>query len=359
MDRRNFITLSGLSLAAGCSGGGAGPAASGAAAQSKPKAGERAYAPVAQRSPGGQLVIHDRSTFIEQYKYENFKPGQDWKDDCPVLCELSGLWAQCTTPIQRRPAQVLEGLWLLGPDDYHQSIYLWDTGAGLLLIDPSYTRFQPIVETQIRQLGYGLDDVKWVLLTHMHFDHTESAAAWERRGAPVWINADEADYVTGRKKAQAADIAEPVVKPVTFGDGAELVFGNLKMKVIQTPGHTPGSSCLSLVWQDKKVLVSGDIVLHWGRHAWMGGDYCNWDQYLAGLWKLYNHPDAQGWQVMLPGHGTLDLEGAGISLYATLQVVSEIIRQRRAGSKIEWLDPYELFWRRKNEGLGPIEPLKS
>jgi glyoxylase-like metal-dependent hydrolase (beta-lactamase superfamily II) len=255
--------------------------------------------------------------------------------------------------------QVLEGLYLLGPDDYHQCIYLWDTGAGFLLIDPSYTRFQPMIEIQIRQLGLDLEDVKWVLLTHMHWDHAESAAAYEKRGAAVYIHAGDEGYITGKIKAEAVSMTEPVAHPVLFQDSAELSFGRVKMRVIHTPGHTPGSACYSLNWNGNSVLISGDIVLNFGRHAWMGAAYCNWDQYLASLWKLYDHPDRPAWQVLLPGHGTIDLEGAGDSLYKVLQVTSEIIRRRRSGDTIDWIDPYELFWKIKIEGGPELEVLKS
>jgi len=357
MERRKFLVLSGLSLAAGCTGRESSRNAPGPLTEAGTEG--RFYPPVVQRSPLGHRVIHDRMTYIEQYKYENWELGRDWNDDAQLWKDFSYCWGQGTLPIQRRPLQVLEDLYLLGPEDYHQCIYLWDTGQGLLLVDPSYSRFRPMIETQIRQLGYQLEEVKWVLLTHMHTDHIESAAAYEQRGAAVYVHPDDAEVVTGKKKAQSAEVAEPVRSPVSFADGEELVFGSLRMKVIHTPGHTPGASCFSLNWKGNSVLLSEDIVLHWGRHAWMGADYCDWDHYLASLWKLHEHPEAKTWQVLLPGHGTIDLEGAGDSLYAVIQVVSEIIRRRRAGSDIDWIDPYELFWQREKTGGPEIEVLKS
>jgi len=91
----------------------------------------------------------------------------------------------------------------------------------------------------------------------------------------------------------------------------------------------------------------------------MEADYCNWDQYLASLWKLHDDPDGEKWRIMLPGHGTIDLEGAGDSLYAVIQVVSEIIRRRRAGSDIDWIDPHHLFWQIRQKGGPELEVLRS
>ena len=357
MDRRHFFALTGVSLASGCTGREARVAAKDSSGGRSAEG--RYYTPVTQLSPLGHRVIHDRSTYLEQYKYENWEPGRDWKDEAALWMDLSYRWGQCVLPIQRRPVQVIEGLYLLGPEDYHQSIYLWDTGEGLLLIDPSYSRFQPIVETQIRQLGWELKDVKWVLLTHMHWDHAQSAAAWEKKGVPVYIHADDEGYLTGRIDSGGSEPVYPVATPVVFKGGDELKFGGLKMRAIHTPGHTAGSACFSVDWKGHPVLVSGDIVLHWGRHAWMGADYCNWDQYLASLWKLHDDRDGKKWRVMLPGHGTIDLEGATDSLYAVIQVVSEIIRRRRAGSDIDWIDPHHLFWQIKQAGGPQLEVLRS
>jgi hydroxyacylglutathione hydrolase len=354
MDRRHFIALGGMGLAAGCTDKGKNV---GTTSTTGPEA--RSYPPVVQHSPAGYPVIHDRSTFMEQFKYEHWEAGRDWRDNCELLNDFSYRWGQLTLPIQRRPMKIIKDIYLLGPDDYHQLIYLWDTGDGLLLIDPSYERFRPMIETQIRQLGFNLDQVKWVLLTHMHGDHAQSAGAYEKRGSVVFIHQDDAEAVTGRKKMVAAMPDKPVAQPTVFADGDKLKFGNLELSAIHTPGHTPGGCCFTVDWEHNRVLVSGDIVLDYGRHAWMGADYCNWDQYLASLWKLYNHPEAKESEVLLPGHGTINLDGARDSLYKVIQITSYIIRQRRAGSDLDWTDPYELFWRQKLGEKLNLEPLKA
>lgn len=355
MDRRSFISLSGLSLGAACSGGVA------TDGQVKTAGAEGRYFPATTHtSPLGHAVIHDRFTLIEQLKYEDWNPNRNWKDDASVWLSHSYKWGQLVEPVQRRPGQILENLYLLGPDDYHQCVYLWDTGSGLLLIDPSYERFANLVNTQIRQLGYELSDVKWILLTHMHWDHSQCAAQWESRGVPVYIHRDDRGYMTGELDLGEQSLpVTPVKEPGTFSDSETLTFGGLNLRVIHTPGHTPGSACFSFDWAGKSGLVSGDIVLHFGRHAWMGAGYCNWDQYLSSLWKLHNHPDRPGWQALLPGHGTVELEGAPDSLWQVMQITSHIIRQRREGSDLEWIDPHHFFWQLEQEGKPAPEVLKT
>ncbi|MBW7997389.1 MAG: MBL fold metallo-hydrolase [Candidatus Glassbacteria bacterium] len=360
MDRRHFISLSGLSLGAACSG--SAPSAGNAeTAQRAGNAAEGRYHPaVTHTSPLGHKVIHDRFTLIEQFKYEDWNPKRNWKDDASVWLAHSYKWGQLVEPIQRRPGRILENLYLLGPDDYHQCVYLWDTGSGLLLIDPSYDRFSALVNTQIRQLGYELSDVKWVLLTHMHWDHSQCAAQWEARGVPVYIHEDDRGYMTGELDLGEQSLpVTPVKNPLSFAGGDTLTFGRLSLRAIHTPGHTPGSACFSFDWAGTSGLISGDIVLHFGRHAWMGAGYCNWDQYLASLWRLHDDPDAAKWQVLLPGHGTVELEGAPDSIWQVMQVTSHIIHLRRQGSDLDWIDSHHLFWRLKQEGEPEPDVLKA
>ena len=360
MDRRHFISLSGLSLGAACAGSPGKTGQENAGAMVKSTAADRSFAPVIHISPLGHKVIHDRFTLIEQYKYEDWNPKRKWQDDASVWMAHLYKWGQLVEPVQRRPGRILDNLYLLGPDDYHQCIYLWDTGAGLLLIDPSYDRFAPLVNTQIRQLGYELSDVKWILLTHMHWDHSQCSAQWEARGVPINIHEDDRGYITGELDLGAQSLpVTPVKHPVTFKDGDILEFGKLKLRAIHTPGHTPGSTCFSFDWAGSSGLVSGDIILDFGRHAWMGAEYCNWDQYLASQWKLYNDTDKSSWQVLLPGHGTVDLEGAQDSLWQVMQITSYIITQRRAGDKLDWINPYQFYWELKQEGKPAPEVLKS
>jgi glyoxylase-like metal-dependent hydrolase (beta-lactamase superfamily II) len=354
MDRRYFTALSGLSLASFWSGGAVKANAETVPADKKsPLCGGRCYPAVTQNGPGGYKVIHDRLTYIDQYKYDNWKAGQNWDDDAGLWKDFSWQWGKGSLPMQHRPLEVLEGLFLLGPADYQQNIYLWDTGAGLLIIDPSYNLFLPLVETQIRQLGFELTEVKWVLLTHGHIDHGQSADAYLMRGAEIHICGSEA----GVKETIASAPLQMAAKMKTFEDGEDLIFGKLNLKVIHTPGHTAGSSCFCARWQGKGVIVSGDHALHFGRHASMDPDH-DWNAYLKSLWKLYEHPNTRDSQVLLPGHSTIDLEGARASVYRVLQVVSEIIRRKQAGEKLDWLNTYELFWKRRLTGAPEIEPLR-
>lgn len=96
-------------------------------------------------------------------------------------------------------------------------------------------------------------DVHMIVVTHRHGDHWANIdLVKERLGAGVWCHeADRAPY--------AAKVFD------TLGDGAEIELGDSRVRVIHTPGHTPGSICL-LVGEAEggQVLISGDTLFPGG-----------------------------------------------------------------------------------------------
>ena len=97
--------------------------------------------------------------------------------------------------------------------------------------------------------------LKFVLLTHGHFDHI-----WGLQGfsVPFFIHPKDEEFLTDPRINASLFCGEPVAireKPHFF-DGDHLAFGSQKIEVIHTPGHTPGSVCFKIGdW-----LFSGDTL---------------------------------------------------------------------------------------------------
>jgi glyoxylase-like metal-dependent hydrolase (beta-lactamase superfamily II) len=131
-------------------------------------------------------------------------------------------------------------------------------------------------------------------------------------------------------------------------DSDVLQFGSVTLHAIATPGHTPGSTCYYLYRNGKHILFSGDIALHNGRHAWMANAYADWDQYLKSLEKLAAFSlegERTPVDILLPGHGTVDLDDGQRSVNETVKIVRNIVARRASGEKIDWIDPYPWNWR--------------
>lgn len=178
-----------------------------------------------------------------------------------------------------------------------------ETGA-TAVVDPSLPE-----ESLIEKLNGK--DVKYILLTHGHFDHICGAKlVKEKTGAKVVIHKDDEGLLSDGDKNLFNESCKGYVLPVVEADiaaedGTELEFGNSKITVMHTPGHTLGGVCYLL--KEEKIMFSGDTLfkLCAGRTDFYGG---NGRQELRSLAKI---GELEGDYKVYPGHEedtTLDFE---------------------------------------------------
>ena len=141
-----------------------------------------------------------------------------------------------------------------------------------------------------------------ILLTHGHYDHTGAVyAVHEETGAPVYMNALDA----GTAVAFDSYTFTPPEGTIFYKEGDEVRVGNLTFRVMETPGHTPGSSVIKI----GDCLFTGDTLFRHecGRCDLEGGDFS------AMLRSLKRLSELEGDYKVLPGHegiSTLDEERA-------------------------------------------------
>lgn len=117
--------------------------------------------------------------------------------------------------------------------------------------------------------------VKYILLTHAHGDHILALPEMKAyTNAPVGVHqADEDMLANARLNMSGTFVKNPVEAKGDFylEDGMELSLGNIKLKIIHTPGHTMGSVCIL----SEGELVSGDTLFARGigRTDLYGGSY--------------------------------------------------------------------------------------
>jgi len=89
---------------------------------------------------------------------------------------------------------------------------------------------------------------RYILLTHNHMDHLGALSELQAKlKVPL--------------AAHAADINRlPSLPEMLLNDGDTVSFGNIKLEVIHTPGHTPGSLC----FRAGQYLISGDTIFPGG-----------------------------------------------------------------------------------------------
>jgi len=148
--------------------------------------------------------------------------------------------------------------------------------------------------------SHGLK-IKMILLTHGHFDHMMALGKLrEATGAPLYIHSADAQALVDPSISYMKQFAgiERSEKPAEklLEDGDIIEIGRSKVRVMHTPGHTPGSVCY--ICGDK--MVSGDTLFRGniGRYDLIGGDYdvlCRSLEKLAALKGDYR---------VYPGHGS-------------------------------------------------------
>ena len=198
---------------------------------------------------------------------------------------------------------------------------------GVMLIDTGFPGNRDDVLASMRELGFGVDDLRAILLTHAHVDHFGSAIWFAKtHGTPVYCHAAEVGHSKREylEQVSPADLAVNIWRPrwlkwsVAISRKGALVRDGIPTTqaltedvaaglpgtpmAIPTPGHTSGH-CSYVV---DGVLVAGDALVTGHPLAPRGGpqllpDVFNHDQdgcvrSLAALGMLDT-------EVLLPGHG--------------------------------------------------------
>ena len=127
-----------------------------------------------------------------------------------------------------------------------------------------------------------------VLLTHGHFDHIGAAGALMEAGTRLAIHGLDAPMLSDPAlNAGRLFLGLEVTAPAPTDrvkEGDELTFAGLTVKVLHTPGHTPGSVCYLVGGE----LLTGDTLFEagWGRTDLPGGDPAQMNDSLRRLIPL-------------------------------------------------------------------------
>ena len=157
-------------------------------------------------------------------------------DAAPAEPEVADL----NDPVAQRvePFQIFDNLYYIGIR--WVSCYLLVTTDGLILIDSLYGDHIDTAIDGIRSLGYDPADLKYVLVSHGHFDHVGGAARFQETwGARVGMT--EADWELAEAPPENPDWAIDVpVHDMVIADGDTLELGDTELRFYVTPGHTEG-----------------------------------------------------------------------------------------------------------------------
>ena len=151
---------------------------------------------------------------------------------------------------QNYPAtQIIGNLYDVG--GYDLSSFLITSDAGHILINTGLEGSAAMIESNLKSLGLRMADIKILLTTQAHFDHTADLALIKEQTAARLL-ATEAD----KSFLEDGGLSDPLIggiesfRPVTVDDviahGDVIELGDIRLSVLEHPGHTEGSASYAI-----------------------------------------------------------------------------------------------------------------
>ncbi len=181
--------------------------------------------------------------------------------------------------------------------EHPKGLVLFDTGVNPKVADDPLgywggvatylqVRFSPddAVDRQLNLLGYKPDDVKYVVVSHLHLDHSGGMALFPK--AQFLIMKGELPYAYWPENHnRRAFIFNDLVPTRRFNwrefEGDTDIFGDGSLQILKTPGHTPGECSLFVRLPHRPIVLTGDTLHIRAQFDTLAGMGVDWDKAAA------------------------------------------------------------------------------
>ena len=152
-----------------------------------------------------------------------------------------------------KPLRVIGNVHYVGASGV--SSYLITSAEGHVLIDTGFEQTVPIIRENVKKLGFRMEDIKFILASHAHVDHTGGhALAKELTGARIVMSeADAALLASGGKDDFMDEVMQyrPARADRIVREGEQVKLGNIVLTAHLTPGHTKGCTTWTMVAEEE------------------------------------------------------------------------------------------------------------
>ncbi|QEF98601.1 Metallo-beta-lactamase L1 precursor [Stieleria maiorica] len=148
------------------------------------------------------------------------------------------------------------------------AVYAIETSDGIILIDSGSDELARGVRESLLSVGLRLEDVRYVLITHAHYDHVFGANRIRTlSGAVVAAGKDDCQVLRTPDLPALYSVfpiipysGAPIEVDRELVDGDRIDLGGVTVEAIAAPGHTPGSTCYLLTRDSQTILFCGDVI---------------------------------------------------------------------------------------------------
>ena len=182
---------------------------------------------------------------------------------------LAAMLAKWNKPTE--PFKMIGNVYYVGTDGL--ASYLITSPQGHILVDTVMPEATSQIKANIEKLGFKVTDIKYLLNTHAHIDHTGGLAEMKQASGAQLV-AGEADkplleggYYPGAREETALNFP-PVKVDRTVREGDKVTVGDVTLIARETPGHSPGCTSWELTVKDGKenrevlFFCSGTVALN-------------------------------------------------------------------------------------------------
>jgi len=202
---------------------------------------------------------------IERPKAPIEESGPQWA----AACGDSTDWDRPAPPVR-----IHANTYLVGTCGISSILIVGDEGN--VLIDGGTEAGADLIADNIRALGFKLKDIKYLLMSHEHFDHVGGIGKLQKLSGATLVTSAPAENVLNTGLPGAEDPQAGMHKPFAaanvgrvIADGGDVRLGNIRLFAMTTPGHTPGALswrwdscdggvCRTIVYADSLSPISRD-----------------------------------------------------------------------------------------------------
>jgi glyoxylase-like metal-dependent hydrolase (beta-lactamase superfamily II) len=164
--------------------------------------------------------------------------------------------------------KISESIHVLVSRSFDSNIIFFDDDEDQVLVDTGTGMFIDRLEKSLKDVGSSLEEITDVVLTHSHIDHIGGLIGILENSTPkIHLHKNEADPINaGDMRFTLADTFGAELPDISIdgilNEGDVLRFGDIRLHVLHTPGHSSGSICLRV--ENAGVMITGDTMFSGG-----------------------------------------------------------------------------------------------